>query len=99
MYFVTMSSKALLAALDDLRLAAEWVLPHDQKAVQPEQVILRAHVSTRTVELRWAEIQRRLLLELAEVPIWADSIAQLLARNNTGRHPWPSFIDEWKVWA
>ena len=54
MYFVTMSSEPLLAALDDVGLAAEWVLPRDQKTVQPAEVVLRAHRGTRTIELRWA---------------------------------------------
>ena len=68
MYFVTMSSEALLAALRDVGLAAEWVLPSDQARIQPQDVVLRAHGGGRTVELRWAEMQRRLLFELAELP-------------------------------
>lgn len=87
MYFVTMSSEPLLAALDDASLAAEWVLTGDQETIQPDHVVLRAHNGTRTIELRWAEMQRRLLLELADLPRWAESVKQVLVRNNTGRHP------------
>lgn len=99
MYFVTMSSESMLAALDNVGLAAEWVLPRDQETVQPDQVVLRAHNGTRTIELRWAEMQRRLLLELTDLPMWVDSVTQLLDRHGTGRHPWQSFTKEWKVWA
>jgi hypothetical protein len=44
-------------------------------------------------------MQRRLLLELADLPTWAESVKQFLNSNDTGRHPWQSFIEEWKVWA
>jgi hypothetical protein len=99
MYFVTMSSEPLVAALHDVGLAAEWALPRDQETVEPDQVVLRAHKGARTIELRWAEMQRRLLLELADLPTWAEGTARLIDRNDTGRHPWQSFADEWKVWA
>ncbi|WP_156960804.1 hypothetical protein [Amycolatopsis taiwanensis] len=99
MYFVTMSSEPLLMALEDVGLAAEWVLPRDQETVQPNQMVLRAHKGTRTIELRWAEMQRRLLLELADLPIWAEGVAELMDRHDSGRHPWQSFSEEWKVWA
>lgn len=99
MYFVTMSSESLLAALDDVGLTVEWILPQDQQTVRQDQVVLRAYKSTRTIELRWAEVQRRLLLELADLPMWATSVIRLLDRNDTGRHPWQSFTEEWKVWA
>jgi len=99
LYVVTMSSEPLLAALDDAGLAAQWVLPRDQESVQPDEVVLHAHGGTRTIELRWAEMQRRLLLELADLPMWAEGVAQLMDHHDSGRHPWPSFSDEWKVWA
>ncbi|MGQ0775091.1 MAG: hypothetical protein ACT4NY_11850 [Pseudonocardiales bacterium] len=35
--------------------------------VQPDQVVLRARNGSRTIELRWAEMQRRLRLELADL--------------------------------
>ena len=75
MYIVTMSSEPLLAA--------EWVLPHKQETTQPDHVVLRAHNGIRTIELRWAEMQRRLLVELADLPRWTESVKQLLHRNNT----------------
>jgi sulfur transfer complex TusBCD TusB component (DsrH family) len=99
MYFVTMSSEPLLAALDDVDLAAEWVLSRDQETVQPDEVVLRTRKGARTIELRWAEMQRRLLLEMADLPTWAEGVAQLMDRNDSGRHPWQSFAQEWKVWA
>ncbi|TWE29192.1 hypothetical protein [Prauserella muralis] len=99
MYFVTMSSEPLLAALDDVGLTAKWVLPRDQDTIQPHEVVLRANRGTRTMELRWAEMQRRLLLELADLPMWAEGVAQLMNHHDSGRHPWQSFSDEWKAWA
>ncbi|MGQ0775282.1 MAG: hypothetical protein ACT4NY_12810 [Pseudonocardiales bacterium] len=99
MYLVTMSSEPLLAALDDVGLAAEWILPRDQETVQPDEVVLRAHRGTRTIELRWAEMQRRLLLEMADLPMWARGVAQLMDQHDSGRHPWQSFSEEWRVWA
>jgi len=98
-YFVTMSSEPLLAALDDVGLAAEWVLPRDQETLEPDRVILRAHKGTRTIELRWAEMQRRLLLELADLPMWTESVVRLMDHDRSGRHPWQSFADEWQVWT
>jgi hypothetical protein len=89
----------VLATLDDAGLAAGWALPPDQEAIQPDQVVLRVRTRSRTIELRWAEMQRRLLLEVADLPTWAESVKQLLDTNNTGRHPWQSFTEEWKVWA
>ncbi|WP_162834163.1 hypothetical protein [Amycolatopsis circi] len=99
MYFVTMSSEALTAALDDAGLAAEWVLPRDQETVKPDEVVLRAHRGARTIELRWGEMQRRLLLEMADLPMWAEGVAQLADQHDSGQHPWQSFSEEWKVWA
>ena len=99
MYFVTMSSESLVAALNDVGLAAEWVLPRDQETVQPDEVVLRAYRGTRTVELCWAEVQRRLLLEMADLPMWAEGVRRLMQHHDSGRHPWQSFSAEWKVWA
>jgi hypothetical protein len=39
------------------------------------------------------------LREMEDLPTWAESVKQLLDTNNTGRHPWQSFTEEWKVWA
>ncbi|VVJ21483.1 Uncharacterised protein [Amycolatopsis camponoti] len=99
MFIVTMSSDSVLAALDDAGLAAECVLPLDQEVIDSEQVVLRVHTRTRTIELRWVEMQHRLLFEMADLPTWARSVKQLLDADNTGRHPWPLFTDEWQVWA
>lgn len=99
MYLVTMSNEPLLAALEDAGVTAQWVLARDQETVAPDQVVLRAHAGTRTLELRWSEVQRTLLLELAVLPVWAKSVAYLLTATGAGRHPWTTFADEWKVWA
>ncbi|MBB5808823.1 hypothetical protein F4560_008591 [Saccharothrix ecbatanensis] len=98
MFFVTMSSESLLAALDDVGLEAEWILPQDQP-VRADDVVLRAHCGGRTVELHWIEMQQRLLLELADLGTWAEGVKQLLHRNDTGHRPWQSFTAESKVWA
>lgn len=99
MYTVTMSSEPLCAALEDIGLIAEWVLPYDQATIEPDEIVLRARNRTHTIELRWAEMQRRLLLELADVPTWAESVRQLLDHGEAGPHPWQSFTEEEKVWA
>lgn len=98
LFIVTMSSDSVLAALDDVGLAAEWVLSADQGDIEPDRVVLRVG-SHRRIELRWVEMQRRLLFEMADLPTWAESVKQLLAVENTGRHPWALFADEWRVWA
>jgi hypothetical protein len=87
LYFVTTSSQPLLDALRDVGLTAEWLLPRDQQTIRPDQVVLRTYYGLRKVEIRWAEIQRTLLLELAELPLWASGIKRLLTANTTGRHP------------
>ncbi|WP_041836540.1 hypothetical protein [Actinosynnema mirum] len=98
-YTATHPAQDEKGSLDDVGLASEWVLSRDQETVQPDEVVLRAHRGTRTIELRWAEMQRRLLLEMADLPMWAEGVAQLIDRHDSGRHPWQSFSNEWKVWA
>ena len=42
----------------------------------------------------------RLLLEFADLDMWADSVALTLARSDLGRvAPWPYFVREHEVWA
>jgi hypothetical protein len=99
MYFATLSSDSLLGALDDAGVAADWMLTPDQSTVSQDQVVLRVYDADRVLELRWAELQRRLLLELAALPTWAESLRQLLNIRKTGPHPWQFFTEEWRVWG
>ncbi|WP_037305561.1 hypothetical protein [Amycolatopsis orientalis] len=99
LFIVTLSSEAVLAALEDTGVAASWVLPRGLENVQPDQVVLRAYAAGRTIELHWAELERSLLLELMDLPTWAEGVKQLMNRKDIGQRPWPSFTDEWKVWA
>ncbi|MFJ5989331.1 hypothetical protein [Lentzea sp. NPDC092896] len=98
MYFVTMSSESVQAALGNVGLSTEWMLDRDQTTVQPTQVVLHVDNGARRVGLQWAEVQRGLLLEMADMPTWAAGVAQLLERGDPGYRPWPSFAEEWKVW-
>ncbi|MBB4910546.1 hypothetical protein [Actinophytocola algeriensis] len=98
LFLVTMASEPLLEALEDAGLSAEWILPRSQDVVEQDEVVVRIHGPARTLELRWSEVQRRLLLELADLPTWAASVAELSDRTDIGPHPWPLFRDEQKVW-
>ncbi|MFD9480438.1 hypothetical protein [Streptomyces nojiriensis] len=50
----------------------------------------------RTTMTRW-EVER-LLLELTDLPTWAEGIKQLLRRGPAGWQPWPHFPDEHLIW-
>jgi DDE superfamily endonuclease len=52
----------------DVSLATEWVLPPNEETVQPNHVVLRVRNRIRTIELRGAVVQRRLPLDLADLP-------------------------------
>ncbi|HEX5116299.1 MAG TPA: hypothetical protein VFW65_13975 [Pseudonocardiaceae bacterium] len=97
-FVVDISSEALVAALEDVGLHANWSIPPGQKELQQGQVVLRATNQVRGIELRPSEMQR-LLLELMDLPLWAESVRRLLARDDLVPHPWPYFDDEWRVWA
>lgn len=97
-YIVMMSSEPLLAALDDADVHAEWVLPRDTGTISGGQVLLRATSRTQTIELLWAEVQQRLLLELVDLEMWAAGVKQLLSRAGVAGRPWPTYADEYKVW-
>lgn len=97
LYVVAITSDPLLNALEGAGLRAEWVLPPGQKEMQTGQVILRAWNSRRGMEMRPAEMQR-VLLELVDLPIWAEGIKRMLDREDWAPHPWPYFADEWRVW-
>jgi hypothetical protein len=98
LFIVTMASEPLLAALEDVGLSADWVLPRDKETVRPDEVVARIHNGTQGVELNWTEVQQRLLLEMVDLPTWAASVRRLLADDNLGSQPWQLFTDEWKVW-
>jgi hypothetical protein len=99
MYIVTMSNEAILDALDKVGVRAEWTLDHDLASVGQDHVILRAWNDLRVIEMRWAELERRLLLEMCDLDVWARSLRSLLNSRRTGRHPWQFFADESAVWA
>ncbi|MBT2545792.1 hypothetical protein J7E99_35245 [Streptomyces sp. ISL-44] len=50
----------------------------------------------RITMTRW-EIER-LLLELTDLPTWAQGLKQLLRRGPAGWQPWPHFPDEHLIW-
>ena len=99
-YIVMMSNEPLLAALDDAGIRAEWVLPRDNETIEDTQVILRAARNrTQTIELLWPEVRQRLLYELVDLETWTEGVKQLLSQPGVARHPWPTYIEEYKVWA
>jgi hypothetical protein len=97
-YIVTVSSESLLGALRRVGLAAEWTLPVGQAELEAGQVILRIHNGKHSIEMRPSEMQR-LLLELVDLPTWAEGIRELLDHAKNGIRPWPNFADERKIWA
>ncbi len=80
-------------------IAAEWTLDRNLETVDQDHVILKARNKARIIEMRWAELQRRLLLELCDLDSWALSLRELLSSPKTGRHPWQLFANESAVWA
>ncbi|MGQ0777660.1 MAG: hypothetical protein ACT4NY_25175 [Pseudonocardiales bacterium] len=67
MYFVTMSSEPLLAALDDVGMAAEWILSRDQESVQLVGLYGPTNGMTAESSHRRREFQSRFLDYLAEI--------------------------------
>jgi len=97
MYIVTISSESLLTAFDDAGIRAVWALPPGLEQLQPGQVVLNAQKNGRTIQMKQAEL-RRVSLELADLPTWVKGVESLFELTNLGEHPWPNFMDEWKVW-
>jgi hypothetical protein len=97
-YLVTLATEPLLSALDDAGIGAEWLLPNRPGELKRGQVVLNAHQGGRTVQMRESELQR-LLLELVDLATWVEGMKTLLAHDDVPGHPWPHYIDEWKVWV
>lgn len=96
-YIVTVSSDSLIGALRNVGLEAEWTLPAGQPQLQSGQVIMRMHNGRHSTEMRPSEMQR-LLLELVDLPTWAEGTRELLDHAKAGIRPWPIFANERKIW-
>jgi hypothetical protein len=106
-FYVSMSSTHILDALAGQGLRAQWLQPLDEHTdrtvplLQIDRVISRQPGSTnvRRLSMNFSELNR-LLLELVDLDVWAQSVATMLARTDLdGVPPWPYFVDEWKIWA
>jgi hypothetical protein len=72
-------------------------LPPGQKQLQRGDVILRAYKGSRGIEMKPTDMQR-LLLELVDLATWAETVRELLTRDNLGNHPWPYYRGEHRAW-
>jgi hypothetical protein len=97
-FSVTISSESLITALQDAGLWAEWLVPDDARHIDHNQEIARIHNRKRMTVMRLSELER-LTFELVDLPLWANSVKEMLARADIVGRPWPCFADEGRVWA
>jgi hypothetical protein len=97
-FIVTVSKEPLLSALQDVGLAAQWLLPSDMERLEHGQAVMRIHNGVCATELRSSELQR-LAFELVDLPTWVRGIKALLGYKGIQGRPWHYFADEYKVWA
>lgn len=95
-FTVTTSSDGFIEEVRKAGLDARWVLPEGREMGPDEGVVEIEGYGQRTTMTRW-EIER-LLLELTDLPTWAEGIKQLLRRGPAGWQPWPHFPDEHLIW-
>jgi len=103
-FYVSMSGRSVIEALDRHGVVAEWLQPLDRPVNYHEPVLqvtrldLRRRRGTR-VTMNPYELNR-LLLEFVDLDTWAQSVASVLARSDLGKvAPWPYFTKEHEVWA
>ena len=97
-FFVTITSEPLIAALREAGLTARWLLPPDLEQLEGGQAVMRIHNGIRATEMRSSELAR-LTLELVDLRTWVEGVREVLARPDVQGRPWHSFADEYKVWA
>jgi len=97
-FIVTLSKEALLGALQEVGLVAQWLLPPDLERIEHGQAIMRIHNGVRAGELRSSELNR-FAFELVGLPTWVQGIKAVFSRPELEGRPWPYFGDEYKVWA
>ncbi|MGH4000124.1 MAG: hypothetical protein ACRDTJ_22000, partial [Pseudonocardiaceae bacterium] len=103
-----MSSIQITDALARQGLAAAWLQPLDERTdksrpvLQIDRIVSRhrnAVVHARRSTMNFSEMNR-LLIELADLDMWAQHAAILLDRSDlVGVPPWPYFADEREVWV
>ena len=95
MYIVTMSSEAVLAALDDIGLAAEWALlprtGEDRAAGRRRCALTQTAGQSNCAGRRCNEA---CCWSWRSFQVWVQSVTRLLAHAGTGRRPWTSFAEE-----
>jgi hypothetical protein len=97
-FSVTISSKALVDALCNVGLIAEWLQPIGIAELPADEDLIRIHNRVRVSGLRLPEV-RRVALELVELSIWAKGVKELFDKANEGQRAWHYFAREGKVWA
>jgi hypothetical protein len=97
-YFVTISGQSVIDALHAAGLSARWLAPPDIEELDPSQEILRVHNGKRVTVMRFSELAR-LTFELADLPLWATAVRELLDREDVTGRPWHRFAHEDRIWA
>lgn len=103
-FYISASGNHIIDALNQYDITAEWLQPLDQPinyhapVLSVTRVDRPRHRGTRTT-MNPSELNR-LLLEFADLDMWAHSVAIMLAQSDlSGVAPWPYFTDEHNVWA
>ncbi|MGC5054704.1 hypothetical protein ACLQ2S_25000 [Micromonospora sp. DT48] len=101
-FYVAMSPDAVISALADHGVTAEWrqQLDGSETDSQPLLSVMLpvGNGRAQTTSMNLIELNR-LLLELIDLGTWSEHLAALLRSQQDGITPWPHFPDEWKVWA
>jgi hypothetical protein len=103
-FYISMSGHHVIEALDRYGVTAEWLQALDRPVNYHEPLLRVAWLDrlrrrgTQTT-MNPSELNR-LLLEFADLDMWAHSIAIMLTRSVLGGvAPWPYFTNEHTAWA
>ncbi|MFE9687857.1 hypothetical protein [Streptomyces sp. NPDC006285] len=99
-FTVTMSADNFVEELRQTGLNARWILPEGAE-IGSEHPLVEIDGHGHRLRVGCAEIER-LLLELTDVPTWAEGIDRMLQKLGKAEsrcQPWPCFTDEYRVWA
>ncbi|MET8008978.1 hypothetical protein ABZU86_33835 [Streptomyces sp. NPDC005271] len=95
-FTVTTSSDGFVEEVRKAGIDARWVLPEGTE-MGPNEVIVEVEGYGHRITMTRREIER-LLLELTDLPTWAEGIKRLLRRGPAGWQPWPHFLNEHLIW-
>jgi len=97
-FFVSMSGKFLVAALENVDLRATWLVPEGPVTLGPDQVVLDVSNGRSHMEMKPSEL-RQLALELVDLEVWAEGTRALLASNVRDGMVWPHYRNEEETWS